>query len=390
MSGTGVSLEVAGQRLTGSFSFKKNATTGVITIGLKNVSLALGNGTTTFVTVGITERRDHDRARERAVPRGGIAAKIGVTLTLAPSLASDISVAGATAELLINTTTQAVSTSVDVDGTPVPLVAPAGPYVRVTVGVGAPVAVTLKGQSLTARVVFEQRTTSAGTKVVRVAFTDVGLFLGDAGRGVRLVNGSGAVILTAGGIAGEVEGTVTLEGLPVSIGATLKLQINNLGVPVAEIVQFAGLDSVTDTQGTASVREVQRLLVTATSRHVHAGLRQERQRPHRGRRDLGGPGRRRDRRPRSRAALEALTVRAGPDGRRGHRWVQRHLGRQRQPGAAPRQRPGPGPARRARTCASPPTAWPSPSSRTAWTPRVASSSSAPTSRSSGSGPPGRS
>ncbi len=264
VSGTGVSLDVAGQRLTGSFTFKKNATTGVVTIGLKNVSLALGNGTTTFVTVGITTGAIMI-VPATAGAAGGIAAKIAVTLTLAPSLASDITVADATAELLINTTTRAISTSVDVDGSPIPLIAPAGPYVRVTVGVGAPVAVTIKNQSLTASVVFEQRTTSAGTKVVRIAFTQVGLFLGDPGRGVRLSNGSGAVILTAGGIAGEVEGTVALEGLPVSITATLKLQVNNLGVPVAEIVQFAGLDAVTDTQGTASVREVQRLLVTATS-----------------------------------------------------------------------------------------------------------------------------
>ena len=153
------------------------------------------------------------------------------------------------------------------------LSAPAGPYVRVTVGVGAPVGVTIKGQSLQASVVFEQRTTSAGTKVVRVAFTSVSLFLGDPtpqpgkpdGMGLRLTDGSGAILLTAAGVAGQVEGNIALVGLPVSINATLKLQVNNLGVPVAEIVQFAGVDTGTTTQGTASAHEVQTVTVTATT-----------------------------------------------------------------------------------------------------------------------------
>ena len=108
---------------------------------------------------------------------------------------------------------------------------------------------------------------------MRVAFTDVSLFLGDPtvrpgkpdGMGLRLTNGSGAILLTAAGIAGEVEGTVALVGLPVTITASLKLQVNNLGVAVAEIVQFAGVDTGTTTQGTASVREVQTITVTATA-----------------------------------------------------------------------------------------------------------------------------
>ena len=272
VAGNGVSLEAAGQRLTGSFTFRKNATTGVVTIGLKNVSLALGNGTTTFVTVTITTGAIMVVPAQGAAA-GGIAARVTVSLVLNPSLSSDFSLTGATAELVLNTTTRQVTSSIDVDGSPVTLNAPAGPYVRVTVGVGAPVAVVLKGQSLQARVVFEQRTTSAGTKVVRVAFTDVSLFLGDPtvrpgkpdGMGLRLTNGSGAILLTAAGIAGEVEGTVALVGLPVTITASLKLQVNNLGVAVAEIVQFAGVDTGTTTQGTASVREVQTITVTATA-----------------------------------------------------------------------------------------------------------------------------
>ena len=212
------------------------------------------------------------------------------------------------------------TSSIDVDGSPVTLNAPAGPYVRVTVGVGAPISVTIKGQTLQARVVFEQRTTSAGTKVVRVAFTDVSLFLGDPtprpdkpdGMGLQLTNGSGAILLTAAGIAGEVEGTVALVGLPVSISATLKLQVNNLGVPVAEIVQFAGVDTGDDhaghrvgPRGADGHRHRDR-------RHLHARLRQERERQDRRERDHRAPRLERRRRRASRPPSRRSPARASP------------------------------------------------------------------------------
>ena len=292
VAGNGVSLEAAGQRLTGSFTFRKNATTGVVTIGLKNVSLALGNGTTTFVTVTITTGAIMVVPAQGAAA-GGIAARVTVSLVLNPSLSSDFSLTGATAELVLNTTTRQVTSSIDVDGSPVTLNAPAGPYVRVTVGVGAPVAVILKGQSLQARVVFEQRTTSAGTKVVRVAFTDVSLFLGDPtvrpgkpdGMGLRLTNGSGAILLTAAGIAGEVEGTVALVGLPVTITA---------------LAQAAGQQPRRGRGRDRAVRRRRHRHDHAghrvgprgaddhrhrDGRHLHPRLRQERQRPDRRRRD---------------------------------------------------------------------------------------------------------
>ena len=49
VSGTGVSLTIAGQTLTGNFSFTSGG--GVVTINLSNVTLGLGDGTTNFVNV---------------------------------------------------------------------------------------------------------------------------------------------------------------------------------------------------------------------------------------------------------------------------------------------------------------------------------------------------
>ncbi|HSF99150.1 MAG TPA: VCBS repeat-containing protein, partial [Ornithinibacter sp.] len=278
VSGLGITLEVAGQRLTGSFSFQKNATTGEIQIGLLDVSLALGNGTTTFVTLTVASGAiliTPARAAVGAIPAstGGIAARITASIILAPSLSSSFSLTGATAELVINTTSAAVTGQVDVGGTLIGLSVPAGPYLRVQVGqVGAPVSLTVMGQSLQAVVAFEQRTTSAGTKVVRVSFTEVALFLGDAGGagtaddvGVRLTAGAGAIILTPAGLAGEITGTVALVGLPVSLSARLTLQLNNTAVAVVETIQFAGVDLVTTTQGSASVAEVQTVLLTQTA-----------------------------------------------------------------------------------------------------------------------------
>ena len=51
VSGTGVTVAIAGQRLTGGFTFSKNAVTGVLSLALTNVTLELGNGGTPFVTI---------------------------------------------------------------------------------------------------------------------------------------------------------------------------------------------------------------------------------------------------------------------------------------------------------------------------------------------------
>ena len=275
VTGLAVTLEVAGQRLTGSFSFQKNATTGLIQIGLKDVALTLGNGTTTFVTVTVASGAIlvvPAQAATMTTPAttGGIAARLTGSISLNPSLSSSLSFDSGAVEVVLNTTQVAVNTTVKVGMSDVSLDVPAGPYVRVQVGAsGSPARLTVMGQSISGVVVLEQRTTAAGTKVVRLAFTEVSLFLGDPGpsaatsddTGLVLTDGAGAFILSPAGVAGSIEGTIAFRGLPVSVTARLTFQLNNLSVAVNEAFQFGGVDVVTVAQGTASTSEVQNVYV---------------------------------------------------------------------------------------------------------------------------------
>ncbi len=136
----------------------------------------------------------------------------------------------------------------------------------------------LYGQSLAGVVVFQQTRSANGTKLVRAAFSDVYLFLGDGTApatgtgdcpatftGVCLAHGSGAVLITPSGFAGTVEGDVAVKLPGVGITGHLALEVNDLGVAVNETVQFLGVDVITTTPGDATTAEVQQVAVTVPS-----------------------------------------------------------------------------------------------------------------------------
>ena len=132
----------------------------------------------------------------------------------------------------INTGPTDVNQTLTVGGSDISLVVPKN-TLRVQVGlIGRPAQITLLGQRLSAVVVVTQTKTAAGTKVVRMAFTDVNLFLGDDKGtaettddiGVNLTDGSGALLLTPAGFAGEFDGDVAFvapAGFPVQLSACL-------------------------------------------------------------------------------------------------------------------------------------------------------------------------
>ena len=116
-------------------------------------------------------------------------------------------------------------------------------------------ALDIAGQQLRGNFTFQQA--GIGTaRVVKVAATNVSLFLGDAKSpdteaddvGVRLTAGSGALLLTATGMAVDVGGTINLVGLgsiPISLGAGLvvRLQVNTM--PTAATQTFVvGPDTI--------------------------------------------------------------------------------------------------------------------------------------------------
>ena len=78
-------------------------------------------------------------------------------------------------------------------------------------------------------------TTASGTKVVRVAFSEVEFNVGTPSVGVSVVNGSGSLLILAQGIVAEFSGTPTITIPFLSLSATLvSIEINTLSAPVNE------------------------------------------------------------------------------------------------------------------------------------------------------------
>ncbi|MDC0296391.1 hypothetical protein OAK95_01935, partial [Akkermansiaceae bacterium] len=249
VSGIGVFLDVLGQRLTGNFSFEKSA--GEIVIAVTHTVLELGNGDETFITATV----EHGVI---VVNSQGIAADLRAGLTLSPALSQDIQFSASDIFIKINTTTQAVNRFIEVDGITASINVDRGPFIKVQAGTAGsltteavPVELTILGQRLETVFFLEQITTASKVKVIRIGLSDTSLFLGDpqgAGEaddlGVFLRNGSGSILITLQGIAGEFEGDSGLtQALVDQIGGgfntSLKFQINNLGVAVNETFSFA-------------------------------------------------------------------------------------------------------------------------------------------------------
>ncbi|HEX5858381.1 MAG TPA: hypothetical protein VFY91_09765, partial [Microbacterium sp.] len=266
VAGLDITLEVAGQRLTGDFAFEKSAA-GEITLALKDVKLELGDGTQPYVTVTIAEGL-------LLVKREGIVGAVTAGIAINPAILPDGFALDVDVIVQLNNTSTDVEHSVVIDGATIALSIPKN-TVRVQVGrIGKLAEVSIAGQTLRGIALFEQRTTPTGTKIVRLAFTDVEMFLGDANGagagddvGLRLTGGQGAFIVTPTGMAGEVSGAVDLVGLPFDFSAEFTLQINTLltngqGVVVNEVFQFAGVTVTTRVDGAAARAEVQRIAVS--------------------------------------------------------------------------------------------------------------------------------
>ncbi|MDB4600633.1 hypothetical protein OAG97_02815, partial [Akkermansiaceae bacterium] len=230
-------------------SFEKSA--GEIVIAVTHTVLELGNGDETFITATV----EHGVI---VVNSQGIAADLRAGLTLSPALSQDIQFSASDIFIKINTTTQAVNRFIEVDGITASINVDRGPFIKVQAGTAGsltteavPVELTILGQRLETVFFLEQITTASKVKVIRIGLSDTSLFLGDpqgAGEaddlGVFLRNGSGSILITLQGIAGEFEGDSGLtQALVDQIGGgfntSLKFQINNLGVAVNETFSFA-------------------------------------------------------------------------------------------------------------------------------------------------------
>src|SRR5262249_39271818 len=153
----GAQLSVLGQTLTGNYSFDRvttGAPTGTLRVGATNVSLALGDGTNSIVSVTAG-------TGAFLLSGNGLAGELTATVALAfpgLSFATNLGIA-------INTTNAAVNTSVMVGADPLDIDVAAGPYLRVQ---ALDTDLTVLTQTLHGDFFFEQSTDpSTGDKIVR-------------------------------------------------------------------------------------------------------------------------------------------------------------------------------------------------------------------------------
>ncbi|MCW5952861.1 MAG: hypothetical protein KIT69_11445, partial [Propionibacteriaceae bacterium] len=258
ISGTNITLEIAGQRLTGGFGFSKNAS-GEIAVIVADARLALGDGSRTFLTVAVDGAllvtAPKPAAGGQPAVAGGLAGALIASITLSAELQSQFGFgADLPVVLQLNTTAAAVNAKVTIAGLE-RTIGVAANSLAVQVGLAdRPATLSLFGQSVSAVVRFEQTRTASGAKIVKIGFTGVNLFLGDDKGtpatgddvGLRLTNGYGVLLLTASGYAGEFVGTISVQGLPVTLDVTkLSVQVNTLAVAVTETVAFTSGTGVT-------------------------------------------------------------------------------------------------------------------------------------------------
>ncbi len=232
VAGTGITLSVLGQTLTGDFTAQQTTTTAgtqLVQVSFANVGLSLGDGTTNFVTLT-------NGTGTFFLTAAGIAGQASVNVAVNPS--TGVSFAGAFA-LQINTTSTAVNDSVTVNGVVVPINVPAGPYLQIA---GTGLTLTVAGQSLTGNFVLQSQTTAAGNRVVTVAVSNATLALGDGTTAlVTVSNGSGALILNSGALAGSFSGSLAVNIPGVTLTATtVSVLVNNGSQAVNQTITVAG------------------------------------------------------------------------------------------------------------------------------------------------------
>ena len=252
-SGLPVMVSVEGLSLTGDIGFAYDGTSFTVQFG----SSALPNGTTASsaddVVLGLGPSTGTAPNLQYPVlvtiPSGsltlssaGVFGEFAATAALnVPGFSSSV-----TGQVQVNTTSASQTASGD------PLL-PNSFALQVTIPVNAATGqgLTILGQSLSGSFSFSQQTlpvsptAAPGTKpsvLVQIAATNVSLTLGTSSAGVSLTGGTGMLLLTSGGLAGQLSGTPTFLGLPsgTSFGGTFVVQINTTTSAVAQQFQVGG------------------------------------------------------------------------------------------------------------------------------------------------------
>ena len=221
VTGVGVSLIVAGQRVSGDFVFEQITTAlgQAVRVALANGTFAIGDGAQAIVSL--------TQATGALIVVGGANKGIAGRISGNVSLGVDnFSLTGSLA-LAINTRAVAVDETFVVNGFATRLQLPAGPFVRLT---GTGVSLTAGGARFSGNFTFE-RTTLGTENVVSASFSNVEVALGTATTSfVRATNGSGAFVLTRNGIYGSFAADVAIDVPGVTFGAQLQVEVDTTTV----------------------------------------------------------------------------------------------------------------------------------------------------------------
>ena len=233
---TGATLSVDGVTLTGSFGVSYSSATQSLTVTITSLTLDLGPGTTTSgtttypVSVSIP-------SGSFTVGSAGIYGEItGASVTVNLTGVSNVSITSV--EVTINTTSTAQTVGTDA----------IAPDSVTATGAGS---VTVAGQSISGSFGFQQATLplssqapagSTPTTLVEIAISNLSVTLGTPSVGVSITKGSGLLLSTGGGIAGQFAGTVTFNGLPSGsvFTGTFGVQVNTTTSAVSQQFQVGG------------------------------------------------------------------------------------------------------------------------------------------------------
>ena len=204
-----------------------------VAVGVANVAFAFSEGAQTLVNVtqgsGVLVFRP-----------SGLAGQMSAQASIAVpgfSLSGIHTVA-------LNTSATAYNSTVNVNGTSLALNLGAGPYLKVssTGSTASPTAtLQVQGTVLRGNFEFERKTTASSQTLVTIAMSAASVDLGPSGGSlVRVTGGSGLLLLSGAGIAGDASATVTLAVPGVTSSGTFRLRLNTRTSAVNETVTVGG------------------------------------------------------------------------------------------------------------------------------------------------------
>ena len=228
-------LTVAGQTITGGFTFVQTADGTSITFTNASLLMTLPSGTTVADVTGLSGTlllTSEGVAASISAANASVTAP-GFSLTAVTTPPDGPNPAIPAVVIDINTR----SSRVDEAG----IALPAGPYFRiatdlVSADITPPAAAA---SSIMARFTFEQSGAGAD-RVIAVGVSD----LAATTDGVSLEQGSGAIVITEDGVAGFVTGVVGVAGGGFSLGGGVGLRFNTTGGAVDETVTVGGKNLV--------------------------------------------------------------------------------------------------------------------------------------------------